>query len=143
LWVIANFTGLLGNPPLPKGEEKSIVSDAIHAAALEDGVIKSIPSKRPSTKDPMSKEPVPSSKKRRLNPKSMTTFSNIHEANAGSADSGLLSRPVKRERTQKQRMADLGNALRGMASWAIAAGDIFLEMADGFDDEEQKTFSGL
>jgi hypothetical protein len=34
-------------------------------------------------------------------------------------------------------MADLGNALRGMASFAIAAGDIFLKMADGFNKEEE------
>jgi hypothetical protein len=62
---------------------------------------------------------------------------NIDEANTTSADSGLLLRPIKRERTQKQRIADLGNALRGMASFTIAARDIFLEMANGFDEEEE------
>jgi hypothetical protein len=111
--------------------------DAIYAAAVEDGVIKNTPSKRLNIKGPISNSPDKPNKRRRLNPESMKTFSNIDEANATSADSGLLPRPIKRERTQKQRMADLGNALQGMASFAIAARDIFLEMADGFNEEEE------
>jgi hypothetical protein len=137
LEVIANFTGLLGNPPLPKGEEKSIVSDAIHAAAVEDGVIKNIPGKRTSIKSPTPQKPVMPTKKRRLDTGSIKTFSTIEEANADSAGCGILPRPVRRQRTQKQRMTDLGNALRGMASFAIVAGDIFLKMAEGFDKDEE------
>jgi hypothetical protein len=111
--------------------------DVIYAAAVKDGVIKNTPSKRLNIKGLISNSPNKPNKRRRLNPESMKTFSNIDEANATSADSGLLPRPVKREHTQKQRMADLGNALRGIASFAIAARDIFLEMADGFDEEEE------
>jgi hypothetical protein len=59
LEVIANFTGLKGNPPLPKGKEESIVSGVIYAAVIKDGVIKNTSSKRPNIKDPTLKTPVP------------------------------------------------------------------------------------
>jgi hypothetical protein len=56
---VFNFTGLKGNPPLPKGEEESIISGVIYAAAIEDGVIKNTSSKRPNIKDLTLKTPVP------------------------------------------------------------------------------------
>jgi hypothetical protein len=137
LEVIANFTGLKGNPPLPKGEEESIVSGAIHAAAIKDGVIKNTSSKRPNIKDPTLKTPVPQGRKRRLDSDSLKTFTTVEEANTDSAGSGMLPRPVKRQRTQQQRLKDVGNALRGLASFATVAGDAFLEMAEAFEEENK------
>jgi hypothetical protein len=99
LGVIANFPGLLGNPPLLKGEEKSIVSNVIYIAAVKDGVIKNTPSKRLNIKGLISNSLNKPNKRRRLNPKSIKTFLNIDEANIASTDSGLLLRPIKRERT--------------------------------------------
>jgi hypothetical protein len=47
----------------------------------------------------MLKKPILLSKKRRLNPKSITTFLNIYKANTSSANFGLLLRLVKIEYT--------------------------------------------
>ena len=99
LGVIANFLGLLGNPPLSKGEEKSIILDIIYAATIKDGVIKNTPSKRLNIKGLISNSPNKPNKRRRLNPKLIKTFSNINEANIASANSSLLLRPIKREYT--------------------------------------------
>jgi hypothetical protein len=48
-----------------------------------------------------------------------------------------LPRPVQRQHTQKQRITDLGNALWDIASFAIIARDIFLEMAKGFNKDKE------
>jgi hypothetical protein len=99
LLYIFNFIGLLRNLPLFKGKEKSIVLDIIYTTTLKDSIIKSIPIKCPSIKDLILKEPILLNKKRRLNPKFIITFLNIYKVNAGSIDSSLLLRPIKREYT--------------------------------------------
>jgi hypothetical protein len=58
LEVIANFTGLKENPPLPKDKEESIVLGVIYVAAIKDDVIKNTSSKRPNIKDLTLKTPV-------------------------------------------------------------------------------------
>jgi hypothetical protein len=99
LEVIANFTGLKGNPPLPKGKEESIVLGIIYATAIKDGVTKNISSKRSNIKDLTLKTPISQGRKRCLNSNSLKTFITIEEANIDFAGSGILPRPVKRQRT--------------------------------------------
>jgi hypothetical protein len=90
---------LLRNPPLPKGKEKSIILDIIYAAIIKDSVIKNTSFKHLNIKGLISNSPNKLNKRRHLNPKLIKTFSNINKANATSADSGLLPRPIKREYT--------------------------------------------
>jgi hypothetical protein len=99
LGVIANFLGLLENPPLPKDKEKSIISDVIYIATIKDCVITNTPFKRLNIKGLISNSPNKPNKRRRLNSKLIKTFSNINKANIASINSGLLPRPIKREYT--------------------------------------------